>query len=294
MSQIHIGRGTTNLGVFEVEQIQKGLASGRFLLSDLGWKEGMEGWKPLSEFSELSEMSTHESVDEPLPDLAGAGVAEAAVSQAGGEGLPWDNRQQLGLMPAFVETLKLVLFQPGYAFTIMRQQGGMMEPLLFALIGGLIGGIAATLWFRVMMGSMTGWVAMMPPGSQAQMLDALKESAAFSAMLWIPLRVALAVFIGGGLLHICLMLVGGAHRPFETTFRVVAYCLGSIWILGVLPFGGLVGSVWGLIVEVIGLAKAHDTQTGRALTAALLPMIACCGFFIALGLFFSVAGGLKH
>lgn len=46
--QIHVGRDGTPLGEFSLEEVNAGLASGKFLPTDLGWYEGMENWKPLS------------------------------------------------------------------------------------------------------------------------------------------------------------------------------------------------------------------------------------------------------
>lgn len=66
-----------------------------------------------------------------------------AITPAGGDGarsgLPWEHREQLGLVNAFIETVKLVLTDPNRAFTQMRTTGGIGEPLLFGVIGGSIG-----------------------------------------------------------------------------------------------------------------------------------------------------------
>jgi hypothetical protein len=35
--------------------------------------------------------------------------------------------------------------------------------------------------------------------------------------------------------------------------------------------------VWKIVVYSIGLARAHETETGRAVLAVLLPLIVCCG-----------------
>ncbi len=292
MSQIHIGRGTTNLGVYEEEQVKAGLITGRFLLSDLGWKEGMAGWKPLSEFAELENAPTHESVQGTMPDLSPEGGESKPTIQAegDGEGLPWDRREEIGLAQAYLQTVKLVLTEPGRAFSSMQKEGGLMEPLIFALIGGVIGGIAALIYFQSTLHNPLFIAKMqeLPP----QLRSLFGTSAGMAAVFWIPFRIALGVFVGAAVLHLCLMLVGGAKRPFETTFRVVCYCMGSTNLLLVIPVcGGMIAGVWGLIVEVIGLAKAHQTETGRALTAVLLPVICCCAFFVAL-IFAGVALGL--
>jgi hypothetical protein len=74
------------------------------------------------------------------------------------------------------------------------------------------------------------------------------------------------------------MIVGGANKPFEATFRVLAFSQGSTGPLQIIPLcGGLIAGVWALVVNCIGLARAHETSTGRATLAVLLPVIVCCG-----------------
>jgi uncharacterized membrane protein len=54
MAMIHVNRGATSLGVFSEEEIREGLRTGRFAPSDIGWREGMATWQPLSQFPELA------------------------------------------------------------------------------------------------------------------------------------------------------------------------------------------------------------------------------------------------
>jgi hypothetical protein len=53
MAMIHVNRGATTLGIFSEEEVSEGLRTGRFAPSDIGWREGMANWQPLSQFSEL-------------------------------------------------------------------------------------------------------------------------------------------------------------------------------------------------------------------------------------------------
>ena len=53
MAMIHVNRGATNLGVFSEEEVRQGLAAGRFAPTDIGWREGMANWQPLSQFPEF-------------------------------------------------------------------------------------------------------------------------------------------------------------------------------------------------------------------------------------------------
>lgn len=52
--QYHVGRNGQQLGQFTEEEVRQGLESGRFLTSDLTWREGMPQWKPLGEVLGLS------------------------------------------------------------------------------------------------------------------------------------------------------------------------------------------------------------------------------------------------
>jgi hypothetical protein len=112
-------------------------------------------------------------------------------------------------------------------------------------------------------------------------------SAAFIVLL--PLFVVIVLFIGSGIVHLCLMIVGGANQSFETTFRVLAFSQGSTGPLQMIPVcGGVIAGVWALVCNCIGLARAHETDTGRAVLAVLLPVIVCCGGMFLLFMF----GGL--
>jgi general secretion pathway protein G len=51
---IHLSRDRTSLGIFSEEEVRDGLRSGRFAPSDIGWREGMGTWQPLSQFAEFA------------------------------------------------------------------------------------------------------------------------------------------------------------------------------------------------------------------------------------------------
>jgi hypothetical protein len=91
------------------------------------------------------------------------------------------------------------------------------------------------------------------------------------------------------------MIVGGAKKPFETTFRVVCFSSGSTYLLSMIPVcGGLIGGVWNIVLECIGLARAHETDTGKAVMAVLLPIIVCCGGLFLLVILMGGFGALSQ
>ena len=91
------------------------------------------------------------------------------------------------------------------------------------------------------------------------------------------------------------MIVGGANQSFETTFRVFAFSQGSAGPLQMIPIcGGLIAGVWALVCNCIGLARAHETDTGRAVLAVFLPLIVCCGGGLLIALMFGGLGVLER
>jgi hypothetical protein len=104
-----------------------------------------------------------------------------------------------------------------------------------------------------------------------------------------PLFVIIGVFIAAAVLHLMLMIVGGAANGFEATVRVVCYTQ-TAQLAGIIPFcGGIIALIWTVILYVTGFSIAHRTTQGKAIVAVLLPVVLCC----VLGVVFAlVAGGL--
>jgi hypothetical protein len=271
MATIHVTRGTTSLGTFSEEEVREGFRTGRFTFTDLGWREGMATWEPLSKFPEFATAS-----GAPVPPATSTTTpvtaAAAAVASTPRSGLPWENRQGRPMLGAFIETLQMVLSRPAEAYTVMRREGGLGDPLLYVTIGGSLG-LFVYFIYNILFQSF-GFLA--NRNNPISHLAAMGIGWLFLLILT-PVFIVVGVFIGSAILHVCLMIVGGARYGFETTFRVVCYAGGSVGPLLIIPLcGGLIAGVWRIVLECIGLARAHETDTGRAVLAVLLPIIVCC------------------
>ena len=281
MAMIHVNRGTTSLGVFSEEEVREGLSAGRFAATEIGWREGMASWQPLSQFPEFAGTAA------PAVPPVQPGAAPTLPPVGARTGLPWERRQERGFFNAFIETLSMVLTKPAEAFSVMKREGGLGEPLIYALIGGCVGGIAS---FLFSLGFQSfGLFTDRHNNSLAAMAGMGIGSAAMVIVL--PLIIVVGLFIGSAIVHLCLMIVGGANQSFETTFRVLAFSQGSAGPLQIIPLcGGLISGVWAVVCNCIGLARAHETDTGRAVLAVFLPLIVCCGGGLLLAVMFGAMG----
>src|SRR5438034_6199494 len=197
MAMIHVNRGTTSLGVFSENEVREGLSAGRFAPTDIGWREGMATWQPLSQFPEFGGTAT------PAVPPVQPGTAPTSTAVAGRTGLPWEHRQERGFFNAFIETLSMVLTRPAKAFSVMKREGGLGEPLIYALIGGCVGGIVS---FLFSLGFRSIGLFADRNHAFAGMTGMGVGSAAFIILL--PVCIVIGLFIGAAVVHLCLMLVG--------------------------------------------------------------------------------------
>jgi hypothetical protein len=274
MATIHVARDGTNIGTFSIEEIREGLRTGRFLPSDMAWEAGMPDWRPLSQvMADKSAALTPASGVTGTNALPVAPFASSSGAAASGGGLPWEHREQLGMFKAYCDTVSMVLTKPNEAFAMMKTEGDMTGPMLFALIGGSAGLIVCFL-LQIALQS----IGVMGSGRNAIADMFGMGIGIFLFIVLVPVLIIVGMFLGSGILHLCLMIVGGAKKPFETTFRVVCFSSGSTYLLAMIPFcGGMIAGVWNIVLECIGLARAHETDTGKAVLAVLLPIIVCCG-----------------
>ncbi|MEY2480666.1 MAG: hypothetical protein QOI04_1593 [Verrucomicrobiota bacterium] len=290
---IHVNRGSTSLGIFSEEDVHAGLSSGRFAGTDLGWREGMASWLPLSQMPEFAAPGAPTGATPGATSTDPRSTITTSTMPARGRGLPWDERQTRGFFNAFIETLKMVLSTPSAAFTAMKREGGFGNPLIYSVTGGSIGLLFYFVYnfFFSSLGALGN--------RENPLTHAIGTGVgAILMIICVPLFVVIGAFLGSAILHVCLMIVGGAKQSFETTFRVVCFTGGSVGPIMIVPLcGGFIAGIWKLVLYCIGLSRAHETDIGRAVLAVLLPVIVCCGGAILLGIFFGGLGilsQLKH
>ena len=107
-----------------------------------------------------------------------------------------------------------------------------------------------------------------------------------------PIFIAIGLFIWAALVHLFLMMAGGANKTFETSFRALSFAYGATALFAVVPCcGGIIAVIWGLIADCIAIARSHETDIGRAVIAVLLPLVVCCGGVLVICLMLGVGIG---
>jgi len=275
--KIWINRAGQNLGTYTIEEVQRGLDQGQFVATDLAWQEGMESWKPLSEFPGVRIPAA--PVEPAAPAYPTPPPSEAIVPSASRPDVApaWERRPGVKLFPAFFMTIRDVLFEPHLTFPRMPVDGRLAPPTTFLLMLQLTVGLIS---FAL------GMIVEVPYYSQTWSRS--EELRNINFPIWmlvilIPIGYVLLVAVGlafnflmVGIHHGVLMLLGGANKGYDATYKVVCYSY-SAHAFGLIPFCGSIASiVFYFVASIIGLSKVHGTEGWKAAVAMLAPYLLCC------------------
>ena len=159
----------------------------------------------------------------------------------------------------------------------MRRSGGFGNPLGFMMLSIisanmllLIEVFLATMIFAyIASGGNVNWVANIVG------FGVIAVSIIINGLI----SASLGSFIAAAVLHVCLLIFGGANAGYEATYRVHAYGHGSVYMLLAIPLiGPLFYVPMYFVVMIFGLMYAHQTEGWRASAAVLLPgvLFGCC------------------
>ena len=180
---------------------------------------------------------------------------------------PWEDMEGLGFFQAFLTTLREVLLSPAQFYHRMPTNRGLVNPLIFGLILGVLGGVLGLAWQRVF-------------ALRIGQFPEITTTSLVGITIALPLVVFATLFLGSAIVHLCLTVIGGNRRGFEATFRVTAYSW-STQIFALIPFvGSFIIPIYALVIEIIGLRESHRIGTGRAALAVFLPFIALVVLFV--------------
>ena len=203
------------------------------------------------------------------------------------QSIPWEDPKRPSAFERFAETVKAIATRPGAAFARMPKTGGIGKPLLYGIIVGWIGVGVAIFWNVLFQGM---WIPFLDR-ADAGVMAGFTAAWAIGMAILSPVFLIIGVFIGAAILHLMLMIVGGAKHGFEATVRVVCYAQ-TAQLAAIIPIcGGLLAAVWAVVLYVIGFTAAHETTTGKAVLAVILPLVLCC-VFMAFLLFMGVLAGI--
>jgi hypothetical protein len=151
---------------------------------------------------------------------------------------------------AFIKESKETLLNPKAYFLTMKTSGGMTEPIIKALIYGVVAGVLGFLWGVLGLSYKVG---------------ILGGAIGARALVWTIIAAVIGLFIGAVILLIISSICKG-NTDFEANLRVVASVMVIMPISALLGFtlgiNSILGMIVSLCVNLYGLYLLYHGLTG--------------------------------
>ena len=147
-----------------------------------------------------------------------------------------------------IDTAKQVITKPVDFYRNMPTSGGFADPIIFAIVMSVVAAVLAILL------SVVGIAKFSPIGVGA---------VSIMLLIWIPIGVAIGVFVMGAVLFVIWRLMG-SDKDYETALRCAAYStaiLPVVSVLSVIPYvAGIIQKAWGCYLMFVASLEIHKLK----------------------------------
>ncbi len=217
--------------------------------------------------------------------------------------LPSAPKSEPGPIARYFLTLKTLLTAPTRFFRTMPRPPGLVAPLVFGIVTNWIGSALEYLWYtglgKVFETRISDLMnafektAEIDSTGQTRTLLALQErftnwAFGVGAVLVDPFITCAKILFLAGFVWLAARLFANLSQSdveerlsYESAVAIVGYSLAASVFKGIPILGGLIASVFAMVISVIGATETYRVGTGRGLLIALFPMILLWGLVIA-------------
>ena len=140
------------------------------------------------------------------------------------------------------------------------------EGLKYGLVWLVIFGLLAAIIFTAIWAMMSAWLGAISPVA----LPAAPGIGLAGLIFIMVIAFGLISFIIGGAWQHLWVRVCGGMKGYTQTVKAIVYGATPGFVLGWIPFVGIIGAIWSIVVTILGLRELHEISTGRAVAAYLL------------------------
>ena len=191
--------------------------------------------------------------------------------------------RDVGILGPELDEDEAAAFEPQKSFAGLAPTGRWWDAVSFAM-ASLVLSVSGTLALYAVIGGIAGLIAGMDSLKSANPLVVVGVVLAVVAGMAIvfPLFALMRIYIGAGIDHLCLLLLGGGKSGFDATLRAYCYAM-SPGVFGLIPVcSGYFWEIWRLVLSILAYKNVHRMSGGRATAAVLLPLGFCCVGYIGI------------
>lgn len=182
--------------------------------------------------------------------------APAGGEPPDGPPVPWED-PELGFVDGIGRTWTRSMLEPAAFFGRVRDEGTLVRPLIYFLLVTVLASVVTLVWDAAGL-SLAGFTG------YAEVGDVSATGAVVSFVLT-PFLSVVVLLLTTVIFHLGALMVAPDRQGMGATAKVVCYS-ASPSVLAVVPVvGTMLGAVWTLALQVVGLREAHGTTTMRGL-----------------------------
>ena len=215
--------------------------------------------------------------DEPAP-----GARAAPDERVGGDPIPWEMGDGIGLAPRAIWTVALALRQVDEFFRRISRGASVVPALTFGLliyaISSLVDAAYGALLWASLGESVRDFLASIPGAQGGAEIPGTRDL--FSSHAVAILLYPLFAFLWSWIVHFFLRMFGNPVGPMSDTFRIVNYSIAPL-VLTVIPIcGNLIGWIWAVLLSIRGLVRNQKVEGSAALLSVVIPFVLIAGIYL--------------
>jgi len=200
-------------------------------------------------------------------------------------GIPWLQRRELGLAPAFLRTVRQVLFEPARFFSRIPSSADLGTPLLFAIICILIFWYPMNIFYiKVVFPPLLNQIQAQTPDNVTEAdgnpaaLRMTKLSERFQTLskidiLMMTLNSLISYILAASAIQHLLVNLFRGRQGFKTTLEIRCYSM-TVQCLWLIPIVGIIlAELVSLIICARGFQTAQHLSYPQALLVASIPVV---------------------
>lgn len=181
------------------------------------------------------------------------------------DGPPWEKRETAG----FFRTIKITIIEffrdPARVFAVMRRVGDKGSALQYTVFLQIM----ATVVSLAISSLITGNTQLIPPWMNELLGGGYDWGTIF--LISMPVMVIIEQYLKSFFLNVALGMLGQAHYPFDTVFRITAYSNGTAAPWMILPgVGGFIYLGYSLYLMLVGFRTIYGLRGGQFFLSIVL------------------------
>jgi len=214
---------------------------------------------------------------------------------------PWEQRSEIGWLPALWETIRQVSVAPSPFFKELAPTDRLGEAAGFAFLVAIPGSIVGSA-MQFFLGGITAMLPalgidspFLPSGGDSNMqLISTSVQALFVLVFGAPMAV-LGSILSGCVHHVGLLLVGGGDKGLEASVKGSLYA-SAVRFWSFIPMFKIVTDIWTMVLQGIAYCQLHENPGWKGAFAVLYVVCICivgaCGIGLLAAILVGSMGGV--